>query len=58
MSIWSAEELAKEETLHSVKTEDVMFPASQIQYAGTNVVKETIKSTEEVVREMRTWLRY
>lgn len=51
------EELAKEETLHSVKTEDVMFPASKIQYAGTGVVKETIKSTEEVVREMRTWLK-
>ncbi|KAL8453636.1 hypothetical protein Emed_000771 [Eimeria media] len=59
---WAAEKpdkeaLAKEETLRSFNTEDVMFPASKLEYAGTNVVKDTIKSTEEVVQEMRTWLK-
>lgn len=53
-----ADQLAKEETLHSLKTEDVMLPASNINYAGTDVIRETVKSTEEVVKEMRTWLKY
>ncbi|OEH79075.1 uncharacterized protein LOC34622215 [Cyclospora cayetanensis] len=51
------EALAKEKTLESLQTEDVMFPAGKLEYAGTNVVKETIKATEDVVKEMRTWLK-
>ncbi|CDJ58885.1 hypothetical protein, conserved, partial [Eimeria maxima] len=59
---WAAEKpdkakLATEATMKSIKTSDVNFPASSVKYAGTNVVEGTVKSTEDVVREMRTWLK-
>ncbi|CDJ46074.1 hypothetical protein, conserved [Eimeria brunetti] len=59
---WAAEKpdlekLAKEPTMQTIKTADVHFPASNIQYAGSSVVANTVKSTEEVVKEMRTWLK-
>lgn len=61
-SEWSSakpekDQIAKEETLGSIGTDEYAFPASKLEYAGTTVVKDTIKSTEDVVREMRTWLR-
>lgn len=43
--------------MKNLQTRDVLFPASNIEYAGTQVVADTIKSTEEVVKEMRTWLK-
>ncbi|CDJ40989.1 hypothetical protein, conserved [Eimeria tenella] len=45
----------RDPTLQSFPTSAVNGP--ELQYAGTAVVKEVIKSTEEVVKEMRTWLK-
>ncbi|PHJ24844.1 hypothetical protein CSUI_001310 [Cystoisospora suis] len=39
----------------SVRTEDLSGPP--LQYAGTTAVQETVKSTEEVIGEMRVWLK-
>ncbi|CBZ52928.1 conserved hypothetical protein [Neospora caninum Liverpool] len=47
--------LEKEHSLETLKTADMEAPS--LQYAGTHVIKKTVKSPPEVIEEMRTWLK-
>lgn len=44
-----------DEPLKSVATADLEGP--DLHYAGTAVIAKTVKSPEEVIEEMRTWLK-
>ncbi|PFH37958.1 hypothetical protein BESB_002990 [Besnoitia besnoiti] len=50
-----ASQTENELPLKSINTADIEGP--ELHYAGTNVIRETVKSPDEVIEEMRTWLK-